>query len=306
MKLIMKYIRSVLLLAACLLAIMPAVSSAAVLNPEVVIDNNNFVVVSSRRVGRTVSEYTLRAVVNNTGTRQFTNVTATLTSVPANITIVDGSLNFGSVSSNATITSTDVFVIRVDLRVKTSFDDLIWQVNGDVVTGGGGGGGGGGGPEQTGIFMSIDDNVIKGEVISNSHKDWIELLSWSEGSSNSGSTHIGGGGGTGRLNIQDVSISKYVDSSSPLLRLALAEGRYFTEVKIDIIKSCGSGRNYTQYAITLTPALLTSVSAGGSGGEGRLTENASINFSRIETMYTPVGPDCRLETPIYSYQDINL
>lgn len=298
MKLIMKYIRSVLLLAACLLAIIPAVSTAAVLNPEVVIDNNNFVVVSSRRVGRTASEYTLRAVVNNTGARQFTNVTATLTSIPANISIVDGSLNFGSVSGNANITSTDVFVIRVDLRVKTSFDDLIWQVNGDVpvvVPPG---------PEQTGIFMSIDDNEIKGEVTSKSHKNWIELLGWTEGSSQSGSLHIGGGG-AGKVNIQDLSISKYLDSSSPLLRLAVAEGRIFSEAKIDIIKSCG-GRNYTQYAITLTPALLTSISAGGSGGEDRLTENASINFSRIETMYTPVGPDCRLETPIYSYQDINL
>jgi len=301
----MKYMASVLLLAVCILAIMPAVSTAAVLNPEVVIDKKNFVVVSSRRVGRTVSEYSLRAIANNTGSRQFTNVTATLTSSPANITVVDGSLNFGSVTGNATITSTDVFIIQVDLRVKTSFNSLIWQVNGDVVTGGGGGGGGGPGPELTGIFMSIDDNVIKGEVTSNSHKDWIELLSWTEGSSQSGSLHTGAGGGAGKLNIQDVSISKYVDSSSPLLRLAVAEGRIFNEVKIDVIKSCGSGRNYTQYAITLTPALLASVSAGGGGGKDRLTENASINFSRIETMYTPVGPDCRLEAPIYSYQDIN-
>ena len=79
MKLIMKYMASVLLLAVCILAITPAVSTAAVLNPEVVIDKKNFVVVSSRRVGRTVSEYTLRAVANNTGPRQFTNVTATLT-----------------------------------------------------------------------------------------------------------------------------------------------------------------------------------------------------------------------------------
>jgi type VI secretion system secreted protein Hcp len=32
--------------------------------------------------------------------------------------------------------------------------------------------------------------------------------------------------------------------------------------------------------------MVTSVSAGGSGGEDRLTENVSLNFARIKWTYT--------------------
>jgi type VI secretion system secreted protein Hcp len=32
---------------------------------------------------------------------------------------------------------------------------------------------------------------------------------------------------------------------------------------------------------------ITSVSTGGSGGEDRLTENVSLNFSKVNVDYTP-------------------
>jgi type VI secretion system secreted protein Hcp len=152
--------------------------------------------------------------------------------------------------------------------------------------------------------MSIDNNAIKGEVMSSSHKDWIAVLAWSEGSSNSGTTHMGTGLGAGTINIQGVNVTKWLDSSDPELRLAILTGRRFDEVKIDVIKTCGLGI-YTKYAITLNDVLVTSLNSGGSGGEDRLTESVSFDMSSIESMYTPVGPDCRLEQPIYSFQSYN-
>ena len=50
----------------------------------------DYVVVSTRRVGRTVTEYTLRAIATNNSATRYTNVTASLISVPAHITVVDG------------------------------------------------------------------------------------------------------------------------------------------------------------------------------------------------------------------------
>ena len=39
--------------------------------------------------------------------------------------------------------------------------------------------------------------------------------------------------------------------------------------------------------IKLTEVLITSISTGGSGGEDRLTENVTLNFSKVHFDYTP-------------------
>src|SRR5688500_11383232 len=71
----------------------------------------SFQLVGSKRLTRTVFEYTLRAPVVNPGPA-VKNVAATLNSVPAGTTIIDGSLTFGDVGKGATVPSTDTFVIR--------------------------------------------------------------------------------------------------------------------------------------------------------------------------------------------------
>ncbi|MCB1909093.1 MAG: type VI secretion system tube protein Hcp, partial [Rhodocyclaceae bacterium] len=38
--------------------------------------------------------------------------------------------------------------------------------------------------------------------------------------------------------------------------------------------------------VTMTDVLVTSVSSGGSGGEDRLTENATLNFAKVKVEYT--------------------
>jgi|GEM_PF-4566298 len=267
---------------------------AEIIDTQIVIDHSNFTLISSKRVTRTVSEYTIRAVAKNVTAIEIKNVTATLISVPSNITIVDGNLNFGLLAANASVASSDTFTIRIDLRQAYSLADLRWKIEGDLPpppasT-----------PSAVGIFMSIDKNAIKGEVIHASHKDWIEVLSWYEGSNNSGTTHLSTGGVTeGKFNLGDVSVSKFLDTASVPLKLAIASGRFFDEVKIDVIKDCG-GNKYTQYAITLNLVLVTSSSSSASGGQDHLVENITLNTSSIETMYTPVGKDCRFENPIYS------
>ena len=45
----------------------------------------------------------------------------------------------------------------------------------------------------------------------------IDLLAWSWGMSQSGSFHVGGGGGAGKANFQDISCTKWIDKGSPVL-----------------------------------------------------------------------------------------
>ena len=54
------------------------------------------------------------------------------------------------------------------------------------------------------MFLKLDD--VKGESRDNKHKDEIDVLAWSWGVSQSGTMHTGGGGGAGKVNVQDLSL----------------------------------------------------------------------------------------------------
>ena len=131
------------------------------------------------------------------------------------------------------------------------------------------------------IFIKIGD--LKGEAQDQKHKDEIDVISWSWGISNSGSAHIGGGAGTGKANVQDLSFTKYMDRASPSLLLACCNGKHFPHACLTIRKA---GEKPLEYiVITLKEVFVTSFSTGGSGGEDRLTENISLNFAKFKTQY---------------------
>ncbi len=132
------------------------------------------------------------------------------------------------------------------------------------------------------IFLKIDG--IDGESADRTHKDSIDVLAWSWGASQSGTMHAGGGGGAGKVNVQDLSVTKYVDRSSPDLILACCNGKHFTKATVTMRKA---GENPVEYLkIHMEDLLISSVSTGGSGGEDRLTENISLNFAKIKVEYT--------------------
>jgi len=93
------------------------------------------------------------------------------------------------------------------------------------------------------MFLKIDD--IEGESVDDVHAGEIDILSWSWGMSQSGTTHTGPGGGAGKVNL----------------------------------------------ILTMEGGLISSVSTGGSGGEDRITENITLNFSEFKTEYVPQMAD---------------
>ena len=105
--------------------------------------------------------------------------------------------------------------------------------------------------------------------------------------SNHGKTHNGGGGGSGKVEVQDVSLTKYVDTSSPNLILACCKGSHFDNAVLTVRKAGGDDKPMEYVKIKMTEVFITSVSTGGSGGEERLTENVTLNFAKVEFDYTP-------------------
>ena len=137
------------------------------------------------------------------------------------------------------------------------------------------------------MFIKIGD--IKGESKDAKHKEEIDVLAWSWGMSNSGTAHIGGGAGAGKVNVQDLSLTKYIDASSNALMQAACSGKHYPEAGLVVRKAGDTPLEYIK--ITMNDLLITSVSTGGSGGEDRLTENVTLNFAKFKYEYTPQKPD---------------
>ncbi len=153
------------------------------------------------------------------------------------------------------------------------------------------------------MYMKIA--TIDGETVDKVHakEKAIDVLAWSWGISNSGTTHAGGGGGGGKANFQDLSFTKYVDSASHALLLGCATGEHFATAKLTVRKA---GKTPLEYIIIeMTEVLVTSVSTGGSGGEDRLTENVSLNFAKVKFSYVPQLPSGAGGTPLPMTYDIS-
>jgi type VI secretion system secreted protein Hcp len=130
-------------------------------------------------------------------------------------------------------------------------------------------------------FIKIGD--INGESKDHKHKESIDVLAWSWGASNSGTAHVGGGQGAGKVNVNDLSFTKYIDKSSPELFLHTCNGKHITKAVLTIRKA---GENPVEYlTITMEDLVVTSISTGGSGGEDRLTENVTLNFAKVKVLY---------------------
>lgn len=125
---------------------------------------------------------------------------------------------------------------------------------------------------------------LKGE--SAKVKEAIDVLAWSWGVSQSGTMHSSTGGGAGQANFQDLSFTKWQDSSSCDIFQSCAVGEHFDEATLEMRKV--GGKNNTEFVffkLVMKEIIITSVSQGGSGGEDRLTENVGLNFGQYQMQY---------------------
>jgi type VI secretion system secreted protein Hcp len=139
------------------------------------------------------------------------------------------------------------------------------------------------------VDMFIKIKGIEGESSDDKHKKEIDVLAWSWGLSQSGTSHMGGGAGAGKVNVQDLSFTKYVDASTHALVLACCNGEHIDEAVFVVRKA---GKEPLEYIkLTLNELIVSSISTGGSGGEDRLSENITLNFAKFKLEYTPQKAD---------------
>ena len=137
------------------------------------------------------------------------------------------------------------------------------------------------------IFLLIEG--VEGECQDDVHAGEIDLLSWQWGLSQTGSMHLGGGGGAGKVNVQDLSVTKLIDKASPNLMKMCCNGEQFKEVVLTCRKA---GKKPLEYVIiTLSDVIITNIAAGGTKGDEFLTEEVSFNFAMVKFEYQPQKRD---------------
>jgi type VI secretion system secreted protein Hcp len=135
------------------------------------------------------------------------------------------------------------------------------------------------------IFLELSNN-IKGESQDATHVDKIDVLAWSWGMSNSGTTHMGAGGGGGKVNVQDISISKYVDLASNDLIKKCTDGTHIDTGVLTVRKSGGEAP-VEYFIINFENIIVSSYQTGGSkDGLDRIQENLTLNFRKFQITYT--------------------
>jgi type VI secretion system secreted protein Hcp len=130
------------------------------------------------------------------------------------------------------------------------------------------------------MFLKLDG--IKGESKDHKHKDEIHIESFSWGLSQTGTFGAGGGGGAGKVNVHDISITKYLDKSSPALMLHCCNGKHIKEGFVTVRKAGEKPLEYLK--IKLEDILVSGVQHAGHGTEN-LTESLSLNFAKFKMEY---------------------
>jgi len=133
------------------------------------------------------------------------------------------------------------------------------------------------------FFMKLGD--IDGESKDNTYENWIEVLAWSWGMTQSGTMHTGTGGGTGKVSVQDFSFTKYVDKSTPNIMQKCCTGKHYPEATFIARKAGDQPLDYVK--LKMTDVIVTSANTGGSQGGEQVTENVTLNFAKYEYEYTP-------------------
>ena len=148
------------------------------------------------------------------------------------------------------------------------------------------------------VFLKIGD--VKGESKDSKHVGEIDVLSWSWGVSNTGSTSLGGGKGAGKANFNDLSFMHAVDKASPVLMKACAMGDHFPDATL-VSRKAGKGQQ--EYLIVkMKEVFITSVQPSGSSEHPM--ESVSVSFGHVDLEYKPQKEDGSLDAGVHFIYDL--
>jgi type VI secretion system secreted protein Hcp len=109
-------------------------------------------------------------------------------------------------------------------------------------------------------YLKLDG--IQGESQDASHKDEIQILSWSWGASQVSSVAGTGGSGAGKADMSDLSIMTNFDKGTPKFFKSIALGTHIPKGTMTAIKSGAGGKPYLK--VDFVEMFVTHVQISGS------------------------------------------
>ena len=128
---------------------------------------------------------------------------------------------------------------------------------------------------------------VEGESLDKDHKGWINILSFSQGIHQPGGNATGTARRRGDVILDDISVAKLLDKSSPKIAESVCLGKVFPKVEIELTASYTDAGRVTYYRYELKNVLVSSYQVGGAAqSEDVPTEDFSLNFEEIKVTYT--------------------
>ncbi len=135
----------------------------------------------------------------------------------------------------------------------------------------------------------LDIPGVAGECLLTGHADKIECLSYSHAVAMQMTSDVSDKRrASGKPNMQDFTISKYMDKSSPVLNQYCCEGRKLGDGRVTVGRN-ESGAIMPRIVYTLKDVMISSVSVASSGGD-KPAETITLNFTGIQWDYTAQKP----------------
>ena len=129
-------------------------------------------------------------------------------------------------------------------------------------------------------FLKLDG--IQGESADATHKDEIQILSWSWGGSQTSSVSGTGGSGAGKVNLSDFNIMTNFDKATPKFFKSLCAGAHIKTGTMTAIKSGAEGKPYLK--VDFTELFVSSLQM--SGGDEVPTVSLSFSYNTIKIDYS--------------------
>jgi len=154
-------------------------------------------------------------------------------------------------------------------------------------------------------FLKLDG--IDGESQDSKFKGQIDVLSFGYQANQGGTSHVGGGGGKGRVALGDFVINKNIDKASPALFQYCCSGQPITKA---VFTSRKAGKDQQPfYVVTMTDVLVSSHQTGNpAGGNSPAPANSGAGSGKGPVSATPALSDDWVanETITLNYSTISI
>ena len=135
---------------------------------------------------------------------------------------------------------------------------------------------------------------IEGESADAKHAKEIDVRDWSWGASQSGTFAMGGGGGAGKVAMNDFQFECHQSKATPKLIQACALGEHLADATLTARKAGGGQQDY--FTIKMFDVLISSYQV--EANSERPVERVTLNFAKVEVEYKPQKADGGLDSPV--------